>query len=70
MKTTLLTTELSNKKPWYKQFWPWVLIFLPLSVVVASFVTLAIILEHPDAEVKDAPAPHGLIPLDRTHSSQ
>lgn len=29
-------------KPWYKQFWPWFLIFLPLSVVVASFTTLFI----------------------------
>ena len=25
--------------PWYKQFWPWVLIGLPSSVVVASIVT-------------------------------
>ncbi|MDV7104353.1 FixH family protein [Vibrio sp. TH_r3] len=29
-------------KPWYKQFWPWFLITLPLCVVVASFTTLAI----------------------------
>lgn len=25
--------------PWYKQFWPWFLILLPLSVVIASVVT-------------------------------
>ncbi len=29
-------------QPWYKQFWPWFLIALPASVVVASFVTLGI----------------------------
>ena len=29
-------------KPWYKQFWPWFLIALPATVVVASFVTLGI----------------------------
>ncbi|MBQ0790063.1 MAG: FixH family protein [Cycloclasticus sp.] len=25
--------------PWYKQFWPWFLILLPLSVVIASVAT-------------------------------
>ncbi|MEM1154028.1 MAG: FixH family protein [Pseudomonadota bacterium] len=29
-------------EPWYKQFWPWFLIVLPGSVVVASLVTLFI----------------------------
>ena len=28
--------------PWYKQFWPWFLIFLPLSAVVGSFTTLIV----------------------------
>ncbi|WP_105901529.1 FixH family protein [Vibrio gangliei] len=28
--------------PWYKQFWPWFLIFLPMCAVVGSFVTLGI----------------------------
>lgn len=27
-------------QPWYKQFWPWFLIGLPASAVVASFYTL------------------------------
>lgn len=29
-------------KPWYKQFWPWFLIALPASVVIASLVTVSI----------------------------
>lgn len=40
-------------QPWYRQFWPWVLIGLPGSVVIASFVTLGIALKHPDSDVKD-----------------
>ncbi|WP_087023723.1 FixH family protein [Thaumasiovibrio subtropicus] len=30
------------KKAWYKQFWPWFLIALPTSAVVASLVTFSI----------------------------
>ncbi|HDY7719935.1 TPA: FixH family protein [Vibrio vulnificus] len=29
-------------KPWYKQFWPWFLIILPLTVVVWTIVTVVI----------------------------
>ncbi len=29
-------------KPWYKQFWPWFLIALPASVVVASLFTVTL----------------------------
>ncbi|OUR87769.1 nitrogen fixation protein FixH [Cycloclasticus sp. 44_32_T64] len=28
--------------PWYKQFWPWFLILLPLTVVIASVITFII----------------------------
>jgi hypothetical protein len=31
-----------DSKPWFKQFWPWFLILLPASVVVAATVTLVI----------------------------
>jgi len=36
LKPTLSTT------PWYKQFWPWFLIFLPLTAVVAGITTFII----------------------------
>ena len=30
------------QQPWYKQFWPWFLIFLPMCAVTGSFVTLGL----------------------------
>ena len=39
--------------PWYKEPWPWILIALPGSVVVASFVTLYLAVTHADALVVD-----------------
>lgn len=35
-----------NSTPWYKQFWPWFLIALPGSVVIASFITIGIAVEN------------------------
>ena len=32
--------------PWYQQFWPWFLILLPASVVVAGLTTLVIANRH------------------------
>ncbi len=32
--------------PWYRQFWPWFLIALPLSVIIASFITVFIFSKH------------------------
>ncbi len=37
--------------PWYKQFWPWVLIGLPSSVVVASVVTYFLALNGMDSVI-------------------
>jgi hypothetical protein len=39
--------------PWYKQFWPWFIIALPASVVVASFFTLWLAISNPDHLVVD-----------------
>jgi hypothetical protein len=40
-------------KPWYRQFWPWFLIALPGSVVIAAFATLYIANRHADDLVVD-----------------
>ena len=42
-----------DTEPWYKQFWPWFLISLPLSVVIASLVTINIAIESDDGLVSD-----------------
>jgi hypothetical protein len=39
--------------PWYKQFWPWFIIALPASVVVASFFTLWLAISNPYQLVVD-----------------
>ncbi|RMD68982.1 MAG: nitrogen fixation protein FixH [Gammaproteobacteria bacterium] len=39
--------------PWYRQFWPWFLIALPASSVVAGFVTLWLAMRDPDGLVVD-----------------
>ena len=45
----------SNRQPtpWFKQFWPWFLIALPGSVVVAGIYTLIIANQHADDLVVD-----------------
>jgi hypothetical protein len=42
-----------DTKPWYKQFWPWFLISLPLSVVIASMVTINLAITTNDGLVSD-----------------
>lgn len=57
-----MTGQLSNydTKPWYRQFWPWFLISLPATVVVAGFVTLYIANKYSDDLVADKPYKVGL----------
>ena len=43
----------SDNRPWFRQFWPWFLIALPGSVVIAAFTTLYIANEHSDDLVVD-----------------
>jgi uncharacterized protein len=39
--------------PWYRQFWPWFLISIPATSVVAGFATLFIAMHDPDGLVTD-----------------
>ena len=43
----------TDTKPWYKQFWPWFIIALPASVVVAGLTTVYIAFNNADTLVND-----------------
>lgn len=45
------SSEDLNPPPWWKQFWPWFLISLPATAVVASFFTLKMAVESDDGLV-------------------
>ncbi|MBY6063096.1 FixH family protein [Pseudidiomarina sediminum] len=36
------------EKPWYKQFWPWFLMCIPFSVIIAMVITLSIASRYSD----------------------
>ena len=52
----------SHDRPWYRQFWPWFLIAIPLAGVVTASITATYAFTHPDAEVRRA----NTVPLDKT----
>ena len=56
----MATLERYDSLPWYRQFWPWFLIALPGSVVIAGFITLYIANEHADDLVADEYYKNGL----------
>jgi len=43
----------TDTKPWYKQFWPWFIIALPASAVIAGITTVFIAFENADSLVVD-----------------
>ncbi len=45
--------DTEDAKPWYRQFWPWFLIALPATAVVASLYTVWLAASSPDALVVD-----------------
>ncbi|MDR8523867.1 MULTISPECIES: FixH family protein [Shewanella] len=44
---------MSTPQPWYKQFWPWFLIILPLCAVVASINLLMVAIDNQDPLVTE-----------------
>ncbi len=46
-------TETTPGQPWYREPWPWIIIGLLGTVIVASFVTLWIAASNPDGLVVD-----------------
>ncbi|HKK04593.1 MAG TPA: FixH family protein [Gammaproteobacteria bacterium] len=59
--------------PWYRQFWPWFLIALPASAVVAGLTTLGLAIHDRDGLVVDDYYKEGLAinrVLDRDHEAK
>ncbi len=48
MTANTATTLEHDQKPWYQQFWPWFLLTLPLSVVIASLYMVKIAITGAD----------------------
>ena len=42
-----------DQSPWYKQFWPWLIISLPASAVIGGIATIIIAVNSPNALVAD-----------------
>ncbi len=49
----MMQNTITTEPAWYKQFWPWFLIFLPASVVVASMFTIMLATDNADSLVVD-----------------
>jgi len=47
----MVSPEDSNPPPWYKQFWPWFIMALPASVVVASMFLIKAAVDSDDGLV-------------------
>ena len=48
--------------PWYRQFWPWFLIALPLTAVIGGLVTIVIAVRTSDTLVTAVPLSTGSTP--------
>lgn len=53
MNNGMETPDSADVPPWHRQFWPWFLLVLPGTVVVASLVTVGISFYHSDTLVRD-----------------
>ncbi|HSN70845.1 MAG TPA: FixH family protein [Steroidobacteraceae bacterium] len=52
--------QASDARPWYRQFWPWLLIVPPAATVVGGVLTLSLALRHPEYDVRDGHYRDGL----------
>jgi hypothetical protein len=47
--TTAATTDV---RPWYRQYWPWLLIVPPAGAVIGCAITIYLAITHPDVLVR------------------
>ncbi|MBI5462811.1 MAG: FixH family protein [Gammaproteobacteria bacterium] len=65
--------ETTALQPWYRQFWPWFIIALPLTAVIGGIATWIIAAHNPDGLVADDYYKQGLAinqTLDRERRAQ
>lgn len=60
----------SDKRPWYKEPWPWLLMAGPLAVVVAGFITAWLAIKSNDGLVADDYYKQGLAINQQLHRDQ
>lgn len=48
-----MNSETTQEKPWFKQFWPWFIMFIPACGVVAGITTVIIANSHPPQITQD-----------------
>ena len=60
MDRTMRSTEPGSPQPWYRQFWPWFLIFIPGLAVVGGIATIYVATTRPHTMVVDDYARIGL----------
>lgn len=46
-------SEQAKSKPWYKQFWPWFIISIPLASVIAGIFMIVLSIDGADTLVKE-----------------
>lgn len=51
----------TDTKPWYKHFWPWLVIFFPMTAVVAGIATVIIAYKTDDGLVEEEYYKQGLL---------
>ena len=56
----MTTSQTSTPRPWYKEFYVWMVIAGPVSAVLACAVTAVYILQGPEAEISQAQRQRGM----------
>jgi len=56
------TKESDHVRPWYRQFWPWFLIAIPLAGIIMASITATVAIRNADMDVRVQATP----PLDKT----
>ena len=54
--------DIPHERPWFRQFWPWFLIAIPLAGIIMASITAAVAVRNADVDVRTQSA----APLSKT----